>query len=324
MPTGSAINVMALGFKRKTVNSDVEVPTEPPISSKYAEILGSSAVTPGEAGGGSSLYAIGQVHEISVLKLVANPVNAREIYSAASLTPLMESMRVSGQQIPVQGYVLDQSVILVDGHRRLNAAIKLGFTTLKVEVVTKPPSEKELYLASRLANSERQAQTALDDALVWRRLLDRNMFASQAELAASVGVHYTEVSRTLTLCALSPAVITYVSEYPDLLTLRMLSAVRDFEEAHGTESTLALLHDVVTHGYGYREVLARKKAKQAPPRTRSTPEAHPVAFRQAKGTLKTFPTAGRLELVLKGLTEEATQELISRINRVLTEDPQTA
>lgn len=293
------------------------------IKKAYEESLAGLPATLAQLGKGTYLpdmaieqsrWVLGQIYDVPLAHIRANPVNAREIYSSANLRSLAESIQSVGQKIPAIGYADAQTVVLIDGHRRLDAATKLGLGTLTVQVVAQPASDKDLYLASRLANTERQAQSPLDDALVWRRLLDRKIFQTQAELSEFLKLDQAEVSRTLAIGTLSASAIAQLIEYPLLLTYSMLNALREFEQSQGTEKTLSFIHEIVQNGYGYREVQARRKTLERAPRTRETPRAVPVNYLQGSGTVKTFPKDGRVELVIKGLSPEATEDFVAKLD----------
>jgi hypothetical protein len=48
----------------------------------------------------------------------------------------------------------------------------------------------------------------------------------------------------------------------ELLSLKMLNAIREFWEVKGEEETLELVLDAAKTGIGYRDVAARRKAAQ--------------------------------------------------------------
>lgn len=298
------------------------------IKEAYKESLKELSTTLAELGKGTYLadtasdkveWKSGQIYEVPLLHIRENPVNAREIYSSVNLQSLTESIKSVGQKIPAIGYADAQTVVLIDGHRRLDAATKLGLSTLTVQIVAQPVSDKELYLASRLANTERQAQSPLDDALVWRRLLDRKVFETQLELAQFLKLDPAEVSRTLAIGTLSATVIAQLSEYPVLLNYSMLNALREFEQSQGSEKTISFIPEIIQNGYGYREVQARRKKMEGAPRTRETPKSIPVTYLQGKGTVKTFPKDGRVELVIKGLNPEAADEFVTKLNSLFAQ-----
>lgn len=264
-------------------------------------------------------WHVGRVYQVPVSLVRENPVNARAIYSATGLSSLAASIKVGGQECAALGYVQGDTIVLIDGLRRLKAVQSLGLPTLRIEINEKPDSEIALYLRSWNLNRERNEQTPLDDAIVWNKLLDQKFFKNQAELAAAVGSTTTEVSRTLALGQLPPAVIQVLSEKPELLKYKMLNAIREYAKAcDSTEKTLALVVEVATEEYGYREVEARRKALEAGPRKRATPVSKSVRFNGGAGTIKEFESAGRIELTLAGLAPEDLQALKAKLEAIFT------
>lgn len=266
---------------------------------------------------GSVGALVGQVLDVPLNRIRPNPFNARVLYSIGAGDEMKGSISSQGQGTTAIGYPDGEDIVLIDGHRRLRAVEDLGRPTLRIEVKPRPVSDIALYIASWTANKQRKDQTPLDDALAWRRLLDRKVFLSQVDLARSLNVSESDVSRTLALATLPALLIQSLSEQPDLLRYKMLNAIREFEQAHGIDKALALIVEIGSSGLGYREVEARRKALGSTPRKRLTPISNNVQFHHAKGTLKQFVEDGRVELVLTGLAPAESLELVTQLEKLL-------
>lgn len=265
----------------------------------------------------TSSYVVGQVYDVPLKRLRSNPANARALYAASGLDDMCRSMREHGQTSAASGFVdSDGDVVLIDGHRRLHVCEKLGWNTLRVEMRPVPENEQVLYLASRAANVERAEQTPLDDALVWRRLLDRKVFPSQVVLAKTLGISESEVSRTLALAELPGRIAQALAEQSELLNLKMLNALREFFMSQGEEKTLLFVFEVASEGLSYREVEARRKALEQGPATRPRSERRALQFRGATGVIRTFDKDGRLEVSLKGLKPKDAADVLKRLEGV--------
>lgn len=261
----------------------------------------------------------GQVYDIPLKRIRHNPVNARAVYAAAAAEDLLRSFRDKGQTTAALGFLdQDGDVILIDGHRRLRACETLGYGSLRVELRPAPSSEQGLYLASRSANTEREGQTPLDDALVWKRLLERKVFANQAALARTLGLSESEVSRTLSLTELPGRLVQSVAEYPQLLNLKMLNALRELHRSQGLEKTQEVIHAAAREGLSYREVEARRKILESGPQARPRAARHELRFRGAKGTLRVFATAGRVELSFSGLKPADHQAVVQKLEKLFS------
>lgn len=289
-----------------------------------AEALASTVVSIQDRGARShGHYQVGQIYDIPLNKFKPNPANARAIYTEAAQASMVESFRERGQLMAVLGFEdSDGAIILIDGQRRYRAAVAAGFTTLRVEIKAKPESDQQLYMASRAANNDREGQSPLDDALVWRKLLDNKTFASQAALARALAIDEAYVSRTLQLNTMPQTVLNSITQFPTLLTFQMLNALREYCAALGEEAILKLIPEVVTRDLGYRDVVARKNLGAHQPSKRPRADKERIRFGSGKGEMKTFEESGRVELTLTGLTEAELQAVRTRLKEALV--PQTS
>ncbi|AKM05444.1 MULTISPECIES: ParB/RepB/Spo0J family partition protein [Burkholderia cepacia complex] len=281
-------------------------PSVATISQLRGEEVGSSQ--------GATKYEIGQTYEVPIGKIKSNSVNPRAIYTASAVSEMAESLAARGQGQSASAYVDEAGdIVLIDGERRLRGARTAGLPTLRVEIRPKPASERELYEEARAANVERKDQSPLDDALKWKELLSRKIYPTQVALAKALNLGEDHVSRTLSLAQLPSKIVQAAAEYPELLSLKMLNAIREFWEVKGEEETLELIFDAAKTGMGYRDVAARRKAaaKGTVKRPRSTREQ--LSFRGAKGEFKSFEEDGRIELKLKGLAPDVAAEISEKI-----------
>ncbi|MCO8325648.1 ParB/RepB/Spo0J family partition protein (plasmid) [Burkholderia cenocepacia] len=281
-------------------------PSVATISQLRGEEVGSSQ--------GATKYEIGQTYEVPTGKIKSNSVNPRAIYTASAVSEMAESLAARGQGQSASAYVDEAGdIVLIDGERRLRGARTAGLPTLRVEIRPKPASERELYEEARAANVERKDQSPLDDALKWKELLSRKIYPTQVALAKALNLGEDHVSRTLSLAQLPSKIVQAAAEYPELLSLKMLNAIREFWEVKGEEETLELIFDAAKTGMGYRDVAARRKAaaKGTVKRPRSTREQ--LSFRGAKGEFKSFEEDGRIELKLKGLAPDVAAEISEKI-----------
>lgn len=263
-------------------------------------------------------YQVGFVYEVPVELVKSNPMNPRAFYPSADVDKMAISLRDNGQNISATGYLDEHGrVVLIEGETRLRGARAGGLPTLRVEIKNKPESDRALYEQARSVNVERRDQTPLDDAVKWRELLDRKVYASQSALAKALDIGEDDVSRIISLCKLPQRVILAVADHSDLLTLRMLNAIREFFAVQGEQETVELILEASAKGWGYRDVEARRKAAEAGPVSRKRASTETVAYGSAKGEIKTFGEGGRLELVLKGLSVEESQALTATIKEML-------
>lgn len=262
-------------------------------------------------------FVIGQVYDVPLHLIESNPVGPRVLYTAQDVDDMTVQLRENGQRISATGYVSEKgTVVLIEGETRLRASRAGGFQTLRIEIKAKPADEKALYEEARSANVDRRNQTPLDDGIKWNELINvRRIYASQKELAERLGIEEDVVSRSISLTRLSSRVLNTVAEYPDMLSLRMLIAIRTFWEAKGDEDTLELIAEIAKNGLGSRDVMARAKAAQNEPVRKPRSTSEKVNFLSGVGELKSFPD--RVELTIKGLKPEHVESLTDSIRRAI-------
>jgi len=314
------------GFKKRAVSVDrvsavEEAAAASPIvgDPRMASVASSQLADLGASqdrstGPGSTGYSAGMLYDIPVGRLRSNPFNPRAVYTAAAVDDMALSLSEGGQRISATGYLGDAGdVVLIEGETRLRGARAAGLLTLRVEIKARPASDRELYEEARAANVERREQTPLDDALRWRELIAKKIYPTQTALAKALKLGEDHVSRTLSLANLPTKLIHAVAEAPELLTHKMLNAIREFWEAQGDESALELIREAAKTGMGYRDVVARRKAAAAGPVKRSRASRESIVFQGAKGELKLFEEGGRVEFAVKGLSPESARVLQAKI-----------
>jgi ParB family chromosome partitioning protein len=331
---------MAAGFKKKPV--PLERVLEVETAAAAAPIVGDprlSAIAgpaPGvpmhtaqprhdaaqEGPGAPPVYQVGGVYEIPLGLLKSNPCPPRAVYTNAMIDDMATQLLASGQRISATAYLGDHGEpILIEGETRFRGARAAGIPTLRVEIRPRPENERALYEEARGANVERNQQTPLDDAIRWKDLLARGVYPSQAAIAKALNIGEDMVSRTLALANLPTRVVRACSEHEGLLTYQMLNAIREFWVAKGSEDdTIALIFEAVKNGWGYRDVVSRRKAAEdlaeKGPSKRPRASREVLAFRGATGEFKMFDGGRRVQFVLNGLPPEAATEVAAKLKEL--------
>jgi ParB family chromosome partitioning protein len=302
-------------FKKRTDVS--EVPKIEEVSRTMTEAR--AVLAPAQGNRLAYQPAVGQIIDVPVNQLRDNPLNARRVVSQAGLEELAASLLTRGQDAAALGYVDEEdNVCLIDGHRRLEASRIAGRETLRVEIRERPSNEQELYLRSRSANTDREAQTPLDDALSWKLLLEKKVFESQAALCRKVGLEPTLVSRTIGLADLPKGIIRMLSERPDLMNLRMLDAIKRYVDSAGEEATQALILEIDRDGLSSRDVDNRRKAVERGPIARQRSDHQTIKYEKGLATIKRFTGQGRLVIEVSQVAEEGDVEhLAGKINEII-------
>lgn len=328
---------MATGFKKtpitaKQIKSVQEVTATVPLNGPNAQnaAFTSAASLGGElsANLGSSqesqlrstslVYAVGGVYNIPVNRVHSNPMGPREVYTEAAVDAMGQRLLSQGQILSATGYVdVDGEVYLIEGETRLRGARAVGLPTLRIEIKDKPASDQALYEQARSANVHRNEQSPLDDAIKWRKLLDKKIYPSQVALSKALGLTEDLVSRTLSLSSMPTKILYICADNAELCTLKMLNAIREFWEVKGDEETVELIFEIAKTGMGYRDVSKRRKSAAQGVVKRPRADTEKISYFGAQGSLKTFEDGKRIELLLDGLPPEASEKLIEQILSLL-------
>lgn len=229
--------------------------------------------------------------------------NARKYVTG--IDDLAIEMEKDGQHTAAIGYydADGKTIIIIDGQRRLYAAISKGWPGLRVELRTAPSHASDIYQISRSTNANRSGESPLDDAYMWQQLIDEGVYASQSDLIERTKFDPTLVSRTLGLNSLPKVVVRMLVEKPELLKLRMLDAIKrycdavqkidpDSVENAGENLILRIEKEELSS----RAVDDLRKALDKVPSKRIRSITVPILSTAGKATLKRSNDTGKLSL----------------------------
>jgi ParB family chromosome partitioning protein len=213
-------------------------------------------------------------HQRSLKKLsldlvLDNPFNARQIYDPDVIKERAASIATHGQRVPAlacEDWNNPGKYILIDGHYRKRAIQAAGKS--EIECLIEPiGSELELYRLSFLLNAERNAQSSLDNALAWRRLLTEKKVVSEEALVELTGLSWGTVNKTLALLKLPERAIGRLREQPAKFGVAVGYELYLFAKGAREDEVLALMERIVAQDMSSREVEAlRKKVQDKPSR----------------------------------------------------------
>ena len=150
-----------------------------------------------------------QVHE--------NPLNARHIYNPDVVKELAASIATRGQMVPASAVPhpsIPGHFLLVDGHYRKKALVAAGHHSIDL-IVRAHEGDIEMYRLSWLLNEERSAQSPLDNAFAWRKLIDKDIVKNEGEIAELLGMSLSTVNKTLSLLGLPNSALDKMRERPE-------------------------------------------------------------------------------------------------------------
>lgn len=255
-----------------------------------------------------------------VNEVLENPLNHRQYYSPSDVEERAQSIQKVGQLEAALGFVGDDGrITLIEGHTRRRAIIRLGMPTIRIELVARPESDLDLYLISRRVNKERNNGNPIDDALGFKRLLDRGLVEDQDSLSVLIGVSQGYISKTLALAALPPRIIQSVIEVPSLLTVKALYQLHLYYEASGLEDTLDLIAVAERQGLSSRDIEVARNLLNKSPRAIPRSERNTFVLGAKKGELRRFDSDGRLEFSIKGLEPDVLLRLEKHLVDAVTQ-----
>lgn len=202
--------------------------------------------------------------EMIALDLIdPNPFNARKIYRPSRVSELAASIGAHGQEIPGVATPREGRFVLAAGHYRFRALKLIGAKSMAL-MIRESLSDRELYAHSYRENAEREAQTALDNALSWHELLDQDIYASETEIAEATGMSLPNVNKTLAALRLSSIVLDVVMEDPKAFALSVLYELVLYEGAAGSAKALAMAKLVAENEAGRKEIQDARAQIESP------------------------------------------------------------
>jgi ParB family chromosome partitioning protein len=246
------------------------------------------------------------VARIPLNQLDENPFNARQLYDSGLIEDLAQSIATHGQKVPAVAALNPEKpgrYILVDGHYRRKALESLGMDDIEC-VLESAPKPADLYRLSFLLNEKRHQQTALDNALAWRKLLDTGAAAKEEDLLALTGLSWATVNRTLALLKLPDVVLARLREAPEHFGVSIAYEIYQYFSAAGDKPTLELVDRVIKQDLSRRDIeqLRRKAESGVKRKKKEVSRQHKIFFDgdTPVGVLKDWDS-GRivLDLLLK-------------------------
>jgi ParB family chromosome partitioning protein len=169
----------------------------------------SDSTLPVLGGGKSATVALHLVHD--------NPYNARSIYQEGLIQDLVGSLKAQGQLVPalaVEHPTMPGHYQLIDGHYRKKALLHAGIDKIDITLV-QSGGASHLYQLSYVANEKRSAQSTLDNAYAWKKLLEDGVVKEHQDIAVLTGTTAPEVSKTLRLLELPTVALEKMRTAPE-------------------------------------------------------------------------------------------------------------
>ena len=156
--------------------------------------------------GGDELQPVAGAHfaELPVGSIAPNPTQPRQVFDEEAMAELVHSIREVGLLQPVVvRAVADGRFELIMGERRLRATQEAGLET--IPAIVRDTGDEALLRDALLENLHRSQLNPLEEAAAYQQLLD-DFGCTHDELATRIGRSRPQISNTLRLLKLSPAV----------------------------------------------------------------------------------------------------------------------
>jgi len=109
--------------------------------------------------------------------------------------------------------------ILIDGHYRKRALASAGKLEMECFIESNL-NDLDFYRLSFLLNEQRSDQSALDNAIAWRQLLDEGKVQKEEDICELTGMSAGTVNKTLALLRLPESVLGVMRERPSAIGIR--------------------------------------------------------------------------------------------------------
>lgn len=187
-----------------------------------------------------------------------NPLNARHIYDPEIVKELAASIATRGQLVPasaIEHPTIPGDYLLIDGHYRKKALAAAGQHTVDL-VIRAHEGDLELYRVSWLLNEERSAQSCLDNAFAWRKLIDKGLVQTELQIAELLGVSLSTVNKTIALLNLPTAVLDRMHDKPEKFGVFVGYEITLAAKKVNETEVLALVNRIIEEDLSSREVSA--------------------------------------------------------------------
>lgn len=278
-------------------------------------------------------YEVGKVYAVPVSQIDPNQVGVRHYYRASEIDRIGISLEEGGQKVAVNGFVKPNGRIeLIDGGTRLRSAKSAGLETLDVKIEKPPADLREQYKRSAALNDERSDHTALDTAVLFRRLLDEGVYASQDELAADMKdrkgapLSKTQVSMYLRIEKIPDRLRRQMIDHEQTTTLWIAYEIsgifvrQDYDERREEYDRIAeeVIKEIQDKSLGKLQAQSLIQSKLTGPKNRTRGDSATVKYGDKSGVIKTFEGRGQLDFSIKGLDPAKLRELREGIEKLCT------
>lgn len=240
---------------------------------------GSDALSQGNAG----QFSIGNIAEILLDQIEANPFQPRDHFEEASLKELAESIRQQGIIQPVTVRKTDhESYQLISGERRLKAARMAGLECIPAFIRT--ADDNQMLELALVENIQRENLNAIEIGISYQRLIEECQF-TQEELSQRIGKSRATVANYIRLLKLPPELQIAIRD--NRISMGHARALINIDDQ---ETQLAILKNILLKDLSVRDVEAivrnlNKEKNDKPAPLQAIPASHKQAVKELSTNL---------------------------------------
>jgi ParB family chromosome partitioning protein len=165
-----------------------------------------------------------QIVEIPVNDLIQNPYQPRIVMTDEKINELADSIKDNGLIQPITVVQEDDKYIIIYGHRRTAAHLRLGLEKIKAIVLDKV-EHAQLAILPLVENLQRESMDPIETAISMKRIINEKIVRNQNELAEKVGLTKSWISKMMSVLKLPNELLDVVRNegYSDITVLAALN-----------------------------------------------------------------------------------------------------
>lgn len=204
---------MVRKIRYKSISKDLEKMVRPNFNSSIRPSLGLEG-------------SVGEFFFISVDDLIPFHNQARISFDEDEIISLAESIKIHGVRQPLTVLLINGKYEVISGERRLRAAKMIGMSKIPCIVIN---DEKQADTIALVENVHRKDLHPVELGITYKKLLDREIFSNQQELAEKISVNKSQVSEYIKYANFFPEIQRFIIENKVLSRDKLRGAVKAHE-----------------------------------------------------------------------------------------------
>lgn len=266
------------------------------------------------------------IFNVPLEKVHDNDFNARVRYIPEVIRQRAAEIAVDGQKTPALAIphpTIPGDYMLIEGHYRKRALLQLGRPTIKLTLRRDWTTAEHRYVQSWKANEERLANSPLDNAVQWARVLKEKVVANQEQLATLLGVSAAAVTKALALNELPQSAIERAQDKPEIFAASLLYELSLFAKCAPEDELLKLMDEVENDGLGRRSIIERRQKLEHPTKRKTREPSRQYKIQMdgvQEGSLKENDS-GLIQLTVRVTDKDTATAILAQLKGVFKMEP---